>query len=141
MRIPSCRFHREDSLVQTLLCGSIVRTPLCGFHCTNSFVRIISCGFHHADSVVRVPSIVLPSCASHPVHPILRIPLCEFYRTNSLVRMPSCAVGRVGTLAHRIAFVFALPLASTGMYQLRMYWVRAHRLELYRSHCMCVIDY
>ena len=157
------RIHYTNSIVQILLCkflraDSIVRIPSCGFHHTCSIVQLPLCGFHHTGSIVRI------ACGFdgfHPVHSNVRVPLCAY---RSIVRIPSCAFNCVhsivcippscnrrrkeevkedgGWVHWRIVFtfVFALPLASTGMHPLKVYWVRAHRLGVHQPDCSRLLD-
>lgn len=137
MQIPSRGFPCADSVVRIHCTNSIMRVPLRKFLRENSIMRIPSCGFRRTSSIHCASILCIPSYGAHRADSIVRILSYKFHRADAI----RCGRQGVGTLAHRITFVFALPLASTGMYQLRMYWVRAHRLGLYRSHCMCVVDY
>lgn len=98
-QISSCRFPYADSIVRQILSrGSIVRTPLCGFHRADkgapSIERIPLSVSHRTYSIERIQSrafyranadfiLRIPSDKFHCVHSIRRIPLCEFHRSES----------------------------------------------------------
>ena len=90
MRILSCGFYYADShysvdsIVRILSADSIVRIPLCGFHCADSVIRVLLCRFHcrfHCVDFHRTDSIV-------QILIVMWIPSCGFNCVDSIVRMP-----------------------------------------------------
>lgn len=121
VRIPSCEFHRADSLKQILLSrffhwadSSIEQIPSRRFHrADSSMVQIPICRFHYVDSIiplcgdslmqipycvgsiVRIPSCMcIPPSAYHCVHSIVYIPLYVFH--------PSCAFRYVNCIVRYV---------------------------------------
>ena len=151
VRIPSCRF------VQISLCGflhahsifSSERIPSSAFHQRHSNIvrmRIPSCGFHRADSIAWIPL-----CRFYHAHSIMCIPSCAFHCMHSIVCIPSCnrrrkeEVKEDGGWVHwRIVFTFVVGInrdATTESVLSESPSTGSASTRLYRSHCMCVVDY
>lgn len=157
-RIPSCGFHCADSI----LCIPLYGFQWCKFHhrvfhCTGSMVRITLCGFYRTDFILCIPSYIvqiplcgflranfivqIPSCVSHCVHSIICTPLCNRRRKEEVKKD-----GKVGTLAHRFHICICVAVdingdASTDNVLGESPSTESASTTLYRSHCMCGIDY
>ena len=162
MQIPSCGFHcagsmcrfyrAADSIVRIPSCRFIVWVPSCAFHLfirAHSMERFPSKAFEYhanADSILRIPS-----CGFHCVDSIVQIPSCAFHRVHSIVCIPSCnrrrkeEVKEDGGWVHwRIVFTFVVGInrdATTESVLSESPSTGSASTRLYRSHCMCVVDY